>query len=132
MAKYKKFSHTGTMGSSPSHRALLVGYPNIGVSENIWMIKNGGKLSSWNLGRKAVRDWMGSEGHRRNLLDPRWKYLGTGTAQRGSKIYITQNFSGPRGGVRSEKWSRRSVRDLIEMDEFDKELEAEHRKWTMR
>ena len=36
--------------------------------------------------------YMNSTGHRANILDRRWNYLGTGAAWRGSRVYTVQVF----------------------------------------
>jgi uncharacterized protein YkwD len=42
------------------------------------------------LARAVLRDWMNSESHRENLIDPTYKYLGT-AAQLSEKPYFTKN-----------------------------------------
>ena len=36
--------------------------------------------------------YMRSSGHRANILDPAWNYMGTGVATRGSRVYTVQVF----------------------------------------
>lgn len=36
--------------------------------------------------------YMNSPGHRENILDPRWNYMGTGVAWRGSRVFTVQVF----------------------------------------
>ena len=36
--------------------------------------------------------YMHSPGHRANILDPRWGYIGTGAAWHGSRVYTVQVF----------------------------------------
>jgi uncharacterized protein YkwD len=44
--------------------------------------------------RQAMRAFMRSPGHRRNLLTPRWRAVGLGVAvDRNGSIYWSQNFS---------------------------------------
>lgn len=38
------------------------------------------------------RAYLGSPGHRANILDPRWNYMGTGVAWRGSRVFTVQVF----------------------------------------
>jgi uncharacterized protein YkwD len=80
------------------HRVRLMG-------ENIWY------ASGYNLGKvqhvakEIVDDWMGSPGHRENILDPRFTHLGVGVSARHQTIRATQEFVG-----RSKPFS---FRDLI-------------------
>ena len=98
MARRNRFSHTVGGGSQPWHRAQRAGFPSSIVSENIWQISGITKSalhwhSSWRIGRGAVRSWMNSPGHRRNLLDSDVQYIGVGVARnKGGRIYATQNF----------------------------------------
>jgi uncharacterized protein YkwD len=45
---------------------------------------------------QVVSMWMHSPGHRRNILNPRYKALGIGTWRSGSsgRVYVTQDFAG--------------------------------------
>lgn len=36
--------------------------------------------------------YLNSAGHRANILDPRWNYMGTGVAWRGSRVFTVQVF----------------------------------------
>ena len=98
MARRNRFSHTGGGGSQPCHRAQRAGFPSSSVSENIWQISGITKSvlhwhSSWGVGRDAVRSWMNSPGHRRNLLDSDVQYIGVGVSRnKRGRIYATQNF----------------------------------------
>lgn len=38
------------------------------------------------------RAYLNSPGHRANILDPRWNYMGTGVAWRGSRVFTVQVF----------------------------------------
>jgi uncharacterized protein YkwD len=74
--------------------------------------------------RKMVRGWMRSPSHRRNILDPRFRYLGVGVRPCDNRLgYATQLFSRSHGrvegkgrlraldGIRQENryWKARSV-----------------------
>ena len=37
--------------------------------------------------------WMHSEGHRRNMLDPSYTYIGIAVVRRGNRLYATQDFA---------------------------------------
>ncbi len=71
---------------TPNDRARLSGFYG-GVSENI--AANGGGAIG------AHKAWIGSSGHHRNILNARWRYMGSGNS---GKLW-TQNFS---RGDRSE------------------------------
>jgi uncharacterized protein YkwD len=49
----------------------------------------------------VVKEWMKSPRHRKNILDPRWKYLGVGIRMCANRIaYATQVFSSDPGSIR--------------------------------
>jgi uncharacterized protein YkwD len=57
-----------------------------GVAHYDW--KTAGKIAE-----STVHGWMNSQGHRKNILTPRWKSEGIGVAiSPDDKVYITQNF----------------------------------------
>jgi len=82
MARHKRMSHRGSNGSSLGDRTRKQGYSG-GIAENVAY------------GQNTVRDvmvsWMKSPGHRRNLLNPKYKALGVGYAKNG-RWYWTQVF----------------------------------------
>lgn len=55
------FSHQGTDGTSVADRALRQGYDYCLIAENIAM----GQRSA----KRVTKDWIKSQGHRRNMLD---------------------------------------------------------------
>lgn len=91
MVRSNRFSHTGAGGSTPFERVKRTGYPrgsSAAVGENI----------AWGEGKRArpkpiVRSWMNSSGHRRIILENRFRHVGIGV-RRGSPFK-----GGPRGGV---------------------------------
>lgn len=73
------YAHWTPEGLSPSDRALAAGYP-WGAGENIaWSLHTVGDVH---------RQWMGSEGHRANILNPEYRVIGCGTAG----PYWVENF----------------------------------------
>ena len=44
------------------------------------------------MGHELVIGWMESAGHRTNIVDPRYDYIGVGVAEGDGYIYATQNF----------------------------------------
>jgi uncharacterized protein YkwD len=63
-------SHTGLDGSTPGDRALAAGYNYEYISENI--------ARGFETEQGVMDGWMGSEGHRDNILDPRAQDFGLG------------------------------------------------------
>lgn len=47
------------------------------------------------LAQSIVTGWMNSEGHRRNILNPKLRELGVGVAENNNKLYATQLFYTP-------------------------------------
>lgn len=79
MVARRYYSHFSPDGLSPFDRALAAGYP-WGCGENIaWSLRDVGD---------AHRQWMNSDGHRANILNPRYAILGCGHAGG----YWVQNF----------------------------------------
>lgn len=80
------FDHTDPAGRSPADRVRR--YTNrfgAGVGENI---AAGGRTP-----KATCRQWMNSAGHRANILDPDYRYLGTGYAKGGKyRHYWVQVF----------------------------------------
>jgi uncharacterized protein YkwD len=49
----------------------------------------------------VVKEWMGSPPHRKNILNPRWRFLGVGVQMCAKRIaYATQVFSSDPGRIR--------------------------------
>ena len=92
-------------GMDPTDRALRAGYDcrvyegrsySYGLSENI-VTEEGGSYNtakSESTARKLVESWMGSPGHRRNILDRDARRIGVGVGSTKNEVYATQNFSG--------------------------------------
>ena len=103
MADTGYFDHVGAKHSDPTDRVQKAGYSGV-AGENIWHMQsyNGKGLSyreshRWGdpqtLGKVAVRVWMKSPGHRKNLLNSEWDDIGIGVAvNKKGMIYLTQNF----------------------------------------
>jgi uncharacterized protein YkwD len=86
-AQRDKLTHQGSDGSWPWDRAKRAGYPHGNVSEN----------AGWNYQSPAdaVAGWMGSGGHRRNLLNSAYVEAGFGYAEGKSGPYWIAVFGGP-------------------------------------
>lgn len=89
MAKDSFFSHYDSDGNSIVERVRdsnIKGWNKIG--ENLFYCEGYGDFDSL-----AVRGWMNSPDHRRNILDRQFTTTGIGIAQsRDGRIYITQVF----------------------------------------
>jgi uncharacterized protein YkwD len=72
MAKERHFSHTGPDGSQPRDRAERSGYRGSSWGENIAM----GQRTA----EEVMQSWMGSTGHRANILRREYQDIGIGQA----------------------------------------------------
>ncbi len=73
MATSNYFSHTGSDGSDLAGRLSSVGYAYTAAAENIYA-----GAAQYNTPYSAVSSWMGSEGHRQNILFPSLTEIGVG------------------------------------------------------
>jgi uncharacterized protein YkwD len=89
MARESFFSHFDRNGKSVVDRARqsnITGWRKI--AENLFFCEGDGQIDAL-----AVRGWMRSAGHRRNILDREFNETGIGIAQtRDGRTYITQVF----------------------------------------
>ena len=111
MAKNGFFSHINLRGEGPNERAAHYGYPiektrpnegvyMIGIAENIGEMPTGDVIGIGyvqrgpdSIAEAQVKSWMGSFGHRSNILNSEYDVIGVGVAYDGSLYYIsTQNF----------------------------------------
>ena len=91
MALRDYYGHTGANGSKSSNRILATGYKFSAAAENI--------AAGFATPEKVVQAWMGSSGHRRNILNSKYKDIGIGhyflandTGDTNYNHYWTQNF----------------------------------------
>ena len=70
MAEHANFTHVGSDGAAIGARASRAGYRWQRIGENI----AGGQASP----EAVVDDWMASEGHRANILEPAYRDAGVG------------------------------------------------------
>jgi uncharacterized protein YkwD len=66
------FSHQSPEGTYPWDRALAAGYGSGVTGENLTL---GPRTAA-----EAIDEWMRSDSHRRNLLNPKWEHVGHGVA----------------------------------------------------
>lgn len=87
MATYRKMSHVIPEAKLPtlSARAQHVQYPYAMIAENIAL--------GYTDAEAVVRGWMGSPGHRRNILSPEAAEIGTGVvSSKTGGLYFCQVF----------------------------------------
>ncbi|USQ85633.1 CAP domain-containing protein [Streptomyces phaeoluteigriseus] len=82
MASHNTMSHTGSDGSDPGQRITRAGY--------LWSTYGENVAYGYSTPEQVMAGWMASAGHKRNILDCRFKEIGVGVAQPGS--YWTQDF----------------------------------------
>lgn len=89
MVRRAFFAHESPDGSQVWDRAVAAGYAYRKVAENI--------AAGQRIADEVVRGWMGSPGHRANILDRDLTQIGVGRAEGGSYgVYWTQVFGAPR------------------------------------
>ena len=74
-------SHTGSNGSSFGTRLNLAGYSYSSAAENV--------AAGYGSPADVVAGWMGSEGHRANILNAGFTHIGIGYASLSSSTYTT-------------------------------------------
>ena len=80
-------THTGSDGSSPGDRISRVGFPAGAWAENV--------AAGYGSAAGVIEGWMGSEGHRENLLDPSFTSIGVASAQASDgTLYWTMVLAG--------------------------------------
>ena len=93
MLERQYFSHVSPDGQSFKDRVVPAYSRSLArAGENIWG-GHGYDYSDSNLiARVIVDSWMASPGHRANILNPDFNYLGVGVSVMGKEIRATQNF----------------------------------------
>jgi len=92
MAEEAYYAHVSPQGETPMHWLDTVGYKYQYVGENLTAnILDEGEV---------VSAWMGSPGHRRNLLDPKFTQMGVGVAEGTYKgreaLFVVQMLATPK------------------------------------
>lgn len=82
-----QMSHTGESGSSVGDRVALTGYAAASYGENI--------AEGYRTVRAAMRGWMNSDGHRRNILSTQSNAAGFGVSGHGNRTYWCSVFAAP-------------------------------------
>jgi uncharacterized protein YkwD len=89
-AAHKKMSHQGSDGSQVSDRVTRAGFRWRAVGENVYH-------ASWHASpEEAVKAWIKSAGHCRNLMQGNFTHFGSGAGDNGPQRYWTQVFASPR------------------------------------
>jgi uncharacterized protein YkwD len=83
MAARRTMSHQGSDGSSPGARITRAGYTWSTYGENV--------AYGYPTPERVMAGWMSSPGHKRNILNCKFKEIGVGLAPSG--FYWTQNFA---------------------------------------
>ncbi|MGN9836517.1 CAP domain-containing protein [Nonomuraea sp. H19] len=83
MARTGRLSHNSPNGASPWDRMERAGY-HFGAAENIG--------AGYGTPEEAVRGWLDSPDHRKNILDCRLKAIGVGVASGPNGPWWTQDF----------------------------------------
>ena len=95
MAKANYFAHEDDDGCDSACRVNKVGYKWRAVGENLFLLDSGYRHTVSDAAAVFVQGWMGSEGHRKNVLQKTFTYEGLGVAILGDKIYATELFARP-------------------------------------
>ncbi len=93
LAAAGKLSHA-LDGRDPGQRVRAFGYRWRAVGENIAMASARG--SDAQIAAGLVSQWMGSSGHRRNILARKYTQIGVAGIKSGSRVYGIQIFAKPR------------------------------------
>jgi uncharacterized protein YkwD len=96
MAAGDYFSHTSPDGCGLTCHFQASGYEASTWGENIAWYEPYSSLTNDALAQKFVEDWLGSSGHRENLLSTNFTHEGVGVAVVGEKIIITVIFARPK------------------------------------
>ncbi len=90
MAARKFFSHDDPVRGALAHRLKLSHVEWMACAENLFR-ERGYKDPS----AAAVKGWMESSGHRKNILDPEFTQTGIGVAVDIESVFIVQDFIRP-------------------------------------
>lgn len=98
MANRGYFQHDSPEGYDFTWRYSQVGF-TCAITQGSWIYGGGenimymeGYYGVDTVATQSVEGWMGSSGHRENILTPYFQSEGIGVAKSGSEVYVTQNF----------------------------------------
>jgi uncharacterized protein YkwD len=86
------FGHRDPDGADPGRRLEQHGLKFMMWAENLYELTNGPDDPKA-IAASVIRGWMHSSGHRRNILDGRFRYLGIGVSSRDDSLAFTQLFA---------------------------------------
>ncbi len=89
MLKRGYFAHQNPEGLGAAERMRRAGVVEVGVGENLARFEG---YADGEIPRRALEGWMGSPGHRANLLRPEFTHLGVGLVRQGQQVVVVQNF----------------------------------------
>ncbi len=91
MCDLRFFSHTDPQYGNARERLNAAGLRWTAWGENLYQEQNMSDPV-----KSAVKSWMGSASHRRNVLNPAFERTGVGVTGRGRSYWFTQVFVGGR------------------------------------
>jgi uncharacterized protein YkwD len=87
------FSHVSPDGKSVKDRLVPAYSRSLSrAGENIWGGHGYDYADTTRIARVIVDSWMSSPGHRANILNPNYHYVGVGVSVMGKEMRATQNF----------------------------------------
>lgn len=93
MIRENYFSHNSQNGCDVSCFIKNSGYQTIAWGENLAMSNGYHLLSSQELAKTFVADWLESSAHRDNILSKKFTHHGIGVAAEGERIIVTVVFA---------------------------------------
>jgi uncharacterized protein YkwD len=96
MALNDYFDHSDKNGCNSVCRAQAANYAYRTLGENIFLMSGLENLSAEDAAATITQGWMGSPGHRANILQKAYTLSGVGVYVKGTKLYATTMFSQPR------------------------------------
>jgi uncharacterized protein YkwD len=90
MARLGYFDHNSPEGRTPWDFLAAEGYRYSDAGENL--------AAGWRTDEEVMRGWMGSEGHRANILSRAFQETGIGIARGAKGDLVVEMFGTPAGG----------------------------------
>lgn len=96
MAENDYFAHEDEKGCTSACRLDKAGYEWRWVGENLFLLRGTYRYTVDEAAAITVAGWMGSEGHRKNVLSKNFTYEGVGVVITDDSIYVTELLAQPR------------------------------------